>query len=280
MIIKIKFLFIKRFIIIFVIFCILFNFTNVRNSLNVSTSPSVRLPIIMYHEVNTKGLGTYVISPREFEEDIIYLKKEGYTTIDIEDLVAFEYNNINLPEKPIMLTFDDGYFSMYTYILPILEKYDCKAVISIVGEYVDQSTEKQYPNGYLNWSQVKELEASPNVEIQNHTYSMHELSKRKGCKIIKGESFDDYKTELLDDIGYLQLLIEENTGNKPKAFTYPFGITCKECDEILEEIGFIATLSCYSGVNVLKGDKEELYELKRFNRPSGINRVKFFKQFE
>lgn len=280
MLIKFKISFIPILIMLFLIGFLFSNFIYVENITPASTSPSVRLPIIMYHEVNSKGLGKYIISPQEFEEDIIYLKKEGYTTINIEDLIAFEYNNIKLPEKPIMLTFDDGYSSSYTHILPILKKYDCKIVVSIVGEYVDKSTKGTYPNGYLNWPQVKELVDSTYVEIQNHTYSMHELSKRKGCKIIKGESFNEYKTEIIDNIGYLQLLIEEKTGYRPRAFTYPFGITCKECDEILEGMGFIVTLSCYSGVNLLSGNKEELYELKRFNRPSGINRIKFFSQFE
>lgn len=267
-------------VIIFVIIFSFLNFDDIRNSTSASTTPAVRLPIIMYHEVNTKNLGNYIVSPLELEEDIIYLKKEGYTTINIEDLVAFEYNNIDLPKKPLMLTFDDGYFSSYSYILPILKKYDCKAVISIVGKYVDESTEATYPNGYVNWSQVKELVDSPYVEIQNHTYSMHEISEKKGCKIIKDESFDEYKTRIVDDIGHLQLLMEEKTSYTPKAFIYPFGITCKECDEVLKEMGFTATLTCYSGVNLLSGNTEELYGLKRFNRPSGINRTKFFKQLE
>jgi len=234
----------------------------------------------MYHEINTKNLGEYVVSPKELEDDLVYLKNAGYTTITIEDLIAFEYDDAKLPEKPIMLTFDDGYYSSYSYILPIFEKHNCKAVISIVGEYVDESTKEQYPNGYINWSQVKDLVDSPYVEIQNHTYAMHELSNRKGCKIIQGESFDEYKMQILDDIGYFQLLIQEKTGYTPKAFTYPFGIICKECDTVLEEIGFRATLSCYSGVNLLSRNIEELYGLKRFNRPSGINRAVFFKQFE
>nr|WP_312578614.1 polysaccharide deacetylase family protein [Sedimentibacter sp.] len=267
-------------VLIFVIIFSYLNFEDISNSYPVSTSPSIRLPIIMYHEINSKNLGKYIVSPQELEEDIVFLKNSGYTTITIEDLIAFEYNDAKLPEKPIMLTFDDGYYSSYSYILPIFEKYNCKAVISIVGEYVDESTKSEYSNGYINWSQVKELVDSPYIEIQNHTYAMHELSERKGCKIIEGESYDKYKMQILDDVGYLQMLIQEKTGYTPKAFTYPFGITCKECDEILEEMGFMATLSCYSGVNLLSGNIEELYELKRFNRPSGINRANFFKQFE
>ncbi len=94
------------------------NFRDINNTYPVSTSPSVRLPIIMYHEVNTKNLGKYIVSPKELEEDIIYLINEGYTTITIEDLIAFEYNDIELPEKPIMITFDDGYYSSCKHYTP------------------------------------------------------------------------------------------------------------------------------------------------------------------
>lgn len=236
----------------------------------------------MYHNVsnNTKYLGKYTISPSEFEEDIIHLKKMGYTTIGVEDLIAFEYNNVNLPEKPIMLTFDDGYSSNYKYIVPILKKYDCKAVISIVGEYVDKSTSNKYPDPYMNWSQIKELVNSPNVEIQNHTYSMHKLSKRKGCRIIKGESYDEYKNKIINDIGYLQDLIKSETAYTPKAFTYPYGFSCKECRAIIKDIGFLASFTSDIGINYLSGKKNELYELKRINRKSGIDSELFIKQFE
>ncbi len=274
------------YILILPLFVLFLYFSNLNNvlpvSTPVSTSPSVRLPIIMYHQVlkNKNSLGKYIISPKEFEEDVKYLIKEGYTTVDVQDLIDFEYNKKNLPEKPIMLTFDDGYLSNYTYIVPILEKYQVKAVISIVGEYVDKSSKDQYTNPYLNWKQVKELVESPYVEIQNHTYAMHDIEDRKGCSIIEGEAFDKYKMEILEDIGYFQVLIESKTGYTPTAFTYPYGYICKEIKDILKEIGFVSTFSCKEGVNLLSGNKDELYELKRFNRPSGINRTRFFNKFE
>ena len=261
-------------------------YSNIKSAVTVSspasTSPSVRLPIIMYHQVlkNANSLGKYIISPKEFEEDVKYLKRLGYTTIDVQDLIDYEYNNKELPEKPIMLTFDDGYLSNYTYIVPILEKYKVKAVISIVGEYVDKSSIDSYTNPYLNWTQVKELVENPYVEIQNHTYAMHDIEERKGCKILEGEPYDKYKVEILEDIGYFQLLIQEKTGYTPTAFTYPYGYVCDEVNGILEEIGFVSTFSCKEGVNLLSGNKDELYELKRFNRPSGINRERFFRKFE
>lgn len=244
--------------------------------------PSTRLPVIMYHKVqrDRDSLGKYTISPAELEEDLKYIREEGYTTVTVEDLIAYVYNGVSLPEKPIMLTFDDGYFTYYNYVYPLLQKYESKAVMSIIGEFVDKSSEDPNPNPYLNWSQVAELSESPYVEIQNHTYSMHKISQRKGCTILEGESYDHYRRVIVNDIGYLQLLINGKTGYTPRAFTYPFGFICRECREILREMGFLASLSSNYGVNTLTGNEDDLYELKRINRPTGINRAEFFSLLE
>ncbi len=256
---------------------------SVSNVISTSTNPVIRLPIIMYHYIlkDSKHWGKYVVSPDDFESDIIYLKEKGYTTIVIQDLVDFVYNEKELPEKPIMLTLDDGFLTNYTYILPLLEKHNCKAVVSIVGKYVDDCSDSSGCNKtYLNWDQVKELVASPYIEIQNHSYNMHDENSRKGSCKKKGETYDEYKKALSDDVGKFQILIEEKTGYKPTSFTYPYGFISKESKQILIEMGFLATLSCNKGVNLLSGNKEDLYELKRFNRPKDINQEQFFKQFE
>lgn len=282
-IIRIKYKKLSAILIVILLISITIFSNDVQNAISTSTSPSIKLPIIMYHYIlkNPKFWGKYVISPQDFENDIVYLKKEGYTTIVMQDLIDFVYNKKELPEKPIMLTLDDGYSTNYTYILPILEKYNCKAVVSIVGEYVDKCTDDSSCNTtYLNWDQVKELVDSPYIEIQNHSYSMHEDEKRKGSCKMNGESYKEYEKALHDDVGKMQVLMEEKTGYTPIAFTYPYGFISKESNAILTDMGFLATLSCYTGVNLLSGNKEELYELKRFNRPKGVNQEQFFKQFE
>lgn len=250
-----------------------------------STKPVVRLPIIMYHQIlkDKKTWGTYVISPEDFEKDLIYLIENGYTTIDIQDLIDFAYNDKELPEKPIMITFDDGYLTSKVYILPILEKYNSKAVVSIVGEFTDKFTDnndKGLSYAHLSWDDVKELVNSPNIEIQNHSYAMHKISKRKGISKIRGESSENYRKALNNDILHMQNLVEKNTGYRPTTFTYPFGSVSKEAQPILKDMGFLALLTCNEGVNMLSGDKEELFSLKRYNRPYGINREKFFSKLE
>ena len=279
---------IKRTRILFIIAIIaLFAFSgiitvnNLYRAKTVSTKPVTRLPIIMYHQIlkDKNTWGKYVISPDDFEKDLIYFIENGYTTIDVQDLIDFAYNDKKLPDKPIMITFDDGYLTSKVYVLPILEKYNAKAVVSIVGEFTDrfsESKDKGLSYAHMTWDDIKELVNSEYIEIQNHSYNMHKISKRKGITKLKKESLEEYRKALNNDILHMQDLIEKNTGYRPLAFTYPFGSISKDAEPILRDMGFLALLTCNEGVNLLSGDKDELFTLKRYNRPYGIDRVKFF----
>ncbi|MBR6521240.1 MAG: polysaccharide deacetylase family protein, partial [Oscillospiraceae bacterium] len=104
---------------------------------------SVQLPILMYHHISTdpSRLGDYVVSPETFENDLKYLSRLGYTSISLAELIAYVDGRGSLPEKPIMITFDDGQRSFAEYALPLLEKYDMCAVAAIVGKYADDYTQ-------------------------------------------------------------------------------------------------------------------------------------------
>lgn len=283
MIIKIKH--IKIFFIVFVLLLVSVTatlaITNYYKSKATLTKPVVRLPIIMYHQIlkDKKTWGKYVISPDDFEKDLMYFVENGYTSVTMQDLIDFAYNGKQLPENPIMITFDDGYLTSKVYVLPLLKKYNFKAVVSIVGEFTDRFTENKdhgIAYAHVNWDDVNELINSGYIEIQNHSYNMHKISKRKGITKLRKESLEDYRKALNNDILHMQDLIENKTGYKPVAFTYPFGSVCKDAEPILRDMGFLALLTCNEGVNLLSGDKEELYSLKRYNRPYAIDRVKFF----
>lgn len=283
MIIKIKY--IKIFIIVLILLLasssVAVAAINYYEFITASTKPVVRLPIIMYHQIlkDKNTWGKYVISPNDFEKDLIYFVENGYTSITMQDLIDFAYNDKELPEKPIMITFDDGYLTSKVYVLPLLKKYNLKAVVSIVGEFTDRFSEnkdERISYAHVTWDDVNELINSGYIEIQNHSYNMHKTSKRKGITKLKKESLEDYRKALNNDILHMQDLIESKTGYKPLAFTYPFGSVCKDAEPILRDMGFLALLTCNEGVNMLSGDKEELFSLKRYNRPYGIDRVKFF----
>ena len=254
-------------------------------SIVIATSDDyIEVPIIMYHSIlkDPSRSNKYTVTPTVLEEDLKYIKDKGYTTVTITDLISYVYDNKPLPENPIVLTFDDGHYNNYGYLFPLLEKYDMKAVISIVGSYTDKFTETDEANlnySYLRWKDIKELMDTGRIEFQNHTYNLHSnTGKRIGTKKIKGETDEHYKSILKDDILKLQQEFKENTNYIPQCFTYPFGGISNASLDIIKELGFKASLSCEQGINKLTKNPNSLYLLKRYNRPSYISTYNFFQK--
>ena len=198
------------------------------------------------------------------------------------DLIAYVYENSVLPEKPIIITFDDGHYNNLGYAVPLLKKYNMKAVISIVGKYTDTFSESDEANlnySYLRWKDIEELMNSGIIEFQNHTYNLHsESNGRMGCSKKLYESEENYRKILSNDIILLQQKFQENTGYTPNTFTYPFGSISKSSLPIIKNLGFKASLSCSTGVNNITKNPDCLYCLRRNNRPSGISTYDFFKK--
>lgn len=266
------------FVLIF-IFVLLFSFAF------ANSDEYIKVPIIMYHSILKDPVRSnkYTITPAVLEEDLKYIKANGYETITISDLISYVYDDKPLPPKPIILTFDDGHYNNYGYLYPLLEKYDMKAVISIVGSYTDKFSETDEANlnySYLRWKDINELISSGRVEFQNHTYNLHDNTHgRIGAKKKKGESDDEYKKILEEDINKLQNEFKENTGYVPTCFTYPFGGISNSSLDIIKELGFKASLSCEEGINKITKNPNSLYLLKRYNRPSYVSTYNIFKKF-
>lgn len=244
----------------------------------------IRVPIIMYHSIlihNNRG-SSNTITPNEFENDLKYIKENGYTTIMMSDLIGYVYGENELPEKPLIITFDDGFLNNYVYALPLLKKYDCKATLSIIGICTDkftQITSNDLEYSHLTWEQLNQMVESGRFEIQNHTYDLHKsTNKRVGAKKRRGESLSDYENLLSDDIGGFQQQITDMLGCVPNTFVYPYGSISKESDQIIKKLGFKASFSTNGGVNKITKDPNKLFGLKRNDRPHGMTSKSFFKR--
>ncbi len=241
----------------------------------------ISVPIIMYHSIlkDPKRQGKFVVSPEVFENDLIYIKEQGYTTVLVRDLIDYVYNDIPLPPKPIVITLDDAYYNNLTYVVPLLEKHEMKAVISVVGVFTDRFTQRDDHNpsySHLTWDDLEDLGKRKNIEIANHTYNLHTNTSRRGCSIKKGESHAAYEKMLREDLGKLQEAIKERTTIPPPVtFTYPYGYICDASYKVIKDLGFMATLSCFERINYINKDPACLYTLGRFNRPSGISSQAF-----
>ena len=234
----------------------------------------VEVPIIMYHLITEKPkyIGKYGVTPLEVEKDLQYLKENGYTTVVMQDLIDFVEQGKRLPKKPIVLTFDDGNASDYNFLFPLLQKYEMKAVSAIIGRPTDRYTndaadnpKAKFPN--MTWPQVKELHESGVIEIQSHSYNLH---GKGGSGNKKGESAEKYHARLTADLKKLQEACQIHLGYVPTTFVYPLGVIGKGSRQVMEDMGMKASLGCEEGVNIVRqGDKDCLFKMHRYNRPSG-----------
>ena len=229
----------------------------------------------MYHSINSKEskAGDYVITPAALRGDLEWLKQNGYQTVVVQDLLDYVEEGTPLPEKPVMITFDDGYYNNYLNAFPLLKEYGMKAVVSIIVSETDkysQLNENRENYSHLTWEQIGEMMGSGLIEFQSHSYDLHKNGgKRKGIGKMGGESTEAYQAAIREDIEKGQLRFVEMTEYAPTAFTYPFGKVSEDSYSVLEELGFRATLDAQGKIFQLTRDPECLRRIPRYNRPWG-----------
>lgn len=254
-------------------------------AVTTAAETEIRLPIIMYHSIlkDPDSTGPYVITPATLEEDLRYLRDHGYQTVVVADLIAYVDDGTPLPEKPVMLTLDDGYLNNLTYLLPLLEQYEMRAVVSVIGRYTELYSNTPDPNpayAHLTWSDICTLAESGRVEIQNHSYDMHRQAARRGAGRKNGESMAVYTKVLTEDVQTLQTLLQTQCGITPTAFVYPYGQVSSGADEILADLGFRCTMSCEERVNRITRSESSLFCLGRFNRAGTESTTTFMRKIE
>lgn len=245
---------------------------------------SVDIPILMYHSISkdASGESEYTISQSRFEGDLKWLRDNGYTTIFPSQLAAYVNEGALLPSKPVIISFDDGFANNYLYAYPLLQKYNMKAVIALIGIESDLSSGDIYRNpeySNLTWGEVALLSQSGLIEFASHTYDLHSISGgRKGADKEPGESAADYRQVLTSDLVKNQELIESAAGRPPLTFAWPFGAypPDRSGDPILKDVGFDITFTSYQHTSTVnRGQPESLYGLGRYLRtPSfDINKI-------
>ena len=235
----------------------------------VFSEESVTLPIIMYHSIlkDSARQGKYVVSPEVLASDLDALHERGYETVTVEDLVAYTQSGAPLPKKPVMLTFDDGYYNNYVYACPLLRQRGMRAVVSNIGSHtalLTQNGEEKPNRSHLRAERLRETEDV--FEVQNHSWNLHEYGERRGCLRRRGEDESRYADLMREDTEQTQKLITGMGLPSPVCYTYPFGACSDESESILREMGFLCTLGCEEHRNTITRDPASLYRLGRFNR--------------
>ena len=212
----------------------------------------VRIPILMYHSISDSDPDNNLLVPiNQFEEQVKWLTEEGFTPMLLDDVLQ-SFNTGKVPERPVAITFDDGYADNYTEAYRILKEYNMKATFFIITDYIDVD------GWYMNSNMLKEM-SNNGMGIENHT-SMHieftNISREdKGLIIKEGMS-----------------KLREKLGIESNFICYPVGKYDDETIEVEKELGVKAAVTTENGISSLS---DGLYSLKRL-RISPMN-IEYFK---
>ena len=221
-----------------------------------------KLPVLMYHHVVEDGqaCNDMTVTVSRLREDLQWLRDNGYTTVLPRELAAGE----PLPEKPVLITFDDGYRSNYNLAFPIFQEFEAKMVISIMVYMQDNAA-----SDFITWPMCREMVDSGLIEIGSHTYFLHNLGDRggtfdpegvNGIQRKPGESGEDFQARVLDDIQLSYDLIAEKLEAAPTFFAYPFGLTEPDADELIQELFPVTAVTLPRTADLTDG----LYDLPRY----------------
>ncbi|MCL1794940.1 MAG: polysaccharide deacetylase family protein [Oscillospiraceae bacterium] len=245
-------------------------------SVSPEAGHAAALDILAYHHIDESAGSDTVTSPERLEQHLKALSEAGYSTVSASEIFDFVERGLPLPEKALLLTFDDGYLSNYEYAFPILAKYGMKALVCPIG--ISMGTDR-YRNTdrldvpYFGWDEAREMAASGIFEIGSHSYDMHLYppaepdpdSCRQGILRLHGESEQEYIAALRADIEAFAALYEQNMGHRPTAFAFPYGKHELLAEALLLEYGFKMTFTTQIGANeIIKGLPQSLYGLCRY----------------
>ena len=245
----------------------------------------VRLPIVMYHHVS-KDAGKwndYVVSTEEFESDLQWLSAHGYETVSVSQLLAWEAGEYPMPEKPCMITFDDGFESTAAYAEPLLEQYGFCGVVAVIGSVCEEfsALDEHDPElSNLSWEDVRAMAERGTVEVQCHTWDLHSLHPGNGCGKLRWESEESYRYRLSGDLCRFLRACREHSVQLSPSIAYPYGAYSEETTAAVRDFGFLAAFTCTEKINCLTKSDGELYDLGRYNRPHGVSSEKFFAIWE
>ena len=235
---------------------------------------SVSLPVLMYHHIAQEASNDMTVSPACFEEQIAALTEDGWHTVSIAQLIDYVDHGTPLPDKPVLITFDDGYTSNLELAAPILERYGQHAVIFVIGlnagqEFYLHTGELLSPPRFALEDAIPYLN-SGTLELQSHTYDLHQLvsygiSGRDGVLPLPDEGEDDYLRTLRLDAQTQQALFSQHLNTRLTALAYPFGFWSELSESVANEVGLRVTLTTQPGSNrIQEGKPDTLRLLNRY----------------
>ncbi len=219
---------------------------NLSSASATSSSRSVRIPVLVYHSVRlhikgeSKLQDAYDITPQLLEQELIYLNTNGYHAVSFADVNRYFDDGTPLPNKPVILSFDDGWKNQYEHALLVLLKYNTKATFFIYTNPIDHKKAH-----WMSWDEVKTLDKM-GMEIGGHSRTHPVLTK-----ITSDAGLDK-------EISGSKKILESHLGHPVKVFAYPFGMHNAAVDAAVKRAGYASARTVVAGV---WNDPEHRYDI-------------------
>ncbi|MBE9181996.1 polysaccharide deacetylase family protein [Oculatella sp. LEGE 06141] len=208
------------------------------------------VPVMMYHDILPEKEVFFDVTPAEFEAHLRLIQENGLTPISLDQLVSHLSTGIPLPEKPILLSFDDGYEGHYQYVYPLLKEYNYPGVFAIYTAKVG----KQLGRSSLSWEQLREMAADPLVTIAshsvNHPRDLSELSN----------------TALRREIVESKRILETELGISIRHFVYPEGKYDDRVKQWVQRAGYRSALTMDDAEDQFANESQDLLSIERIGQ--------------
>jgi biofilm PGA synthesis lipoprotein PgaB len=233
---------------------------------------AAELRVLCYHDVQDDVRvvpDPYAVDTAALVAQFAWLKENGFKVVGLDEVIAARDGRKPLPAKAVLLTFDDGYRSVYTRVFPLLKLFGYPAVVALTGRWLDAPEDatveydgKPVPRSrFVSWDQVKEMTASGLVEIASHSYDLHRgaVANPQGNLIPAAvtaryengayESARDQAARIRADLARNSALIKARTGRAPRAMVWPYGRDSGQNNEIARELGMPVNMNLDGSAN-------------------------------
>ncbi len=245
--------------------------------------------VLNYHDIleeeeRVPPFDRVAVNKDHLEQHFAWLKQNHYHVISIQDLLDASRGAKPLPDKAVVLTFDDGYQSFYTRALPLLKKYKYPATLAVVGSWLEgKNTEGVKP--LMTPAQIREAMASGLVEIASHSYDLHHgivaspqgnelaavTSRLYSSEYDEYEKDEDYRQRIFQALEKSAEQLFQLTGVRPRVMVWPYGEYNAIALEAAKAAGMRLTMALNDGVNTLA----DLGAMKRMMITDDINAKQF-----
>lgn len=189
---------------------------------------------LCYHQIVPKASGLFELSVEDFREQLALLKAQGYESITTQQLLDILAGRFQPLKKPVLLTFDDGFRSVYDHAFPIMKEFGFVGVACIYPQFIDSQ-------GGMSWAQLREL-AAAGWSIEPHSMTHANLWKAPTAPAARQAFFDR-------EIIRPKQIIEEKLGRPVRVFTWPYGIYTEETEAIARQAGYLGALTVDGGAS-------------------------------